>query len=136
MHLFIRLDPEEQQAVVHLMVRMALVDGQLSDTEVEVITPLATLAETSVLDAIADASSPSATAQAWAVLHRPEAARVAVLWMLELAHADGDYGQAERDAVLAEASRLGLDIERIDAIESWVEERRDHRERERELLEL
>ena len=115
-----KLTDEERQAVLRLMIGLALADGKLRDSEVRSLERMGAGLHVDVEELLADSADIDLVAER-AKLTRPVASRVAVLCLVQLAHADGEYSREERDKVIEEVDLLGVDIELLDQMEDWAE---------------
>lgn len=115
-----KLTDEERLAALRLMVGLALADGKLREPEIRALQRMGAGLKVEVEDLIQGLSSIDMAAER-AKLTRPAAAKVAVMCLVQLAFADGEYAQAERDEVIEQVDLLGVDIELLDRIEAWVE---------------
>lgn len=116
-----KLTDIEREAALRLMAGLAVADGQLTTSEVKALERMGAGLDVSITAVLEQAASVDLTAER-AKLTRPVAAKVAVMCLVQLAYADGEYSRIERDVVIEEVDLLGVDIALLDQIEAWVEE--------------
>ncbi|AKF08486.1 TerB family tellurite resistance protein [Sandaracinus amylolyticus] len=114
-----RLTADERRALLFLMTSVALADGKLSDSEVRFVQRLALPVGIEVGELLAMVDE-AHEGELCARLARPVAARIAVLELLRLAHVDDVYTHVEEAAIHELATRLGVDLARVEKLESWV----------------
>ncbi|UJR78891.1 TerB family tellurite resistance protein [Sandaracinus amylolyticus] len=114
-----RLTADERRALLFLLTSVALADGKLSDSEVRFVQRLALPVGIEVGELLAMVDE-AHEGELCARLARPVAARIAVLELLRLAHVDDVYTHVEEHAIHELATRLGVDLARVEKLESWV----------------
>ncbi|WP_180682917.1 YcjF family protein [Tepidicella baoligensis] len=108
------MKPEEQRALLGILVQAALCDGQKVDSERQFIRELAqqldaTAASTHLAQAVQDALLQRVTlAQAAQVLSNPAHRQLAYEWAVAVCDADGLTSTAEKDFLLQLKAQLGL----------------------------
>lgn len=115
-----RLTAEERRALLDLLITVALTDGKLSDAEVQFVQRVALPIGVEVGELLARADV-IVFADVCAVLaKRPYSARLAVIELLRLAHADDVYARAEQAAIVELAARLDVSHPAFEQLEAWV----------------
>jgi hypothetical protein len=113
-----RLNPDEQHALLELLIYMAKSDGKVQDVENEILHQYADLVDV-------DFESLDGTLSPQDLVHRFENAvsRTVVLQeLLRLSHLDGYFADDEKAAILDIAEQMRLPREFVAEIDGWVVE--------------
>ena len=115
--MFLRhLDPDERRAFLHLAWKLIHVDGVLAAEEETLFAQCRRLLDLESEPIPAEVDVGAATAA-----FTSERSRVsALLELLALCHADGDFHPAEQALVRSVASAFGVSAGALSAYESWV----------------
>ena len=126
---------EERRALLLLLTSVALSDGRLSDPEVRFVQRLALPLGIEVGELLGTIDEISIDAVCVQLAARPQAARLAVIELLRLAHVDDVYAHVEQRTIAGLAGRLGVPPETVEAMEDWVHREWEHLARGRRLVE-
>lgn len=113
-----QLHPEEQRAMLELLIYMAKADGKITDVEEQVLQNYATLTQID-FDTLDGNYMPE---ELVARLHSPKARFIVLQEVLRIAHIDGYFAEDEQQAVLDLAAEMGVPLDYLQEIESWVVE--------------
>ncbi len=111
-----RLSPDEQRALLELLVYLAKADGSIADIEREILSNYAGLVDIHMATLNGNLTPDELVPQ-----FQSPASRVVVLQELfRLAHLDGLFDPDEQDIVLDIADMMGVPDDFLEKIERWV----------------
>lgn len=113
-----RLTPEEQHALLELLIYMAKTDGKVHDVEEEILHQYADLVEVD-FDSLDGSQTPHDLLPRFLT---PTSRTVVLQELLRLSHLDGYFAEDEKAAVLDIAEQMQLPREFVAEIDAWVVE--------------
>lgn len=111
-----QLQPEEQRAMLELLLYMAKTDGKITDVEDQILHNYATLTHIN-FDSLDGNYAPE---ELMLRLHSPRARFIVLQEVLRLAHIDGYFADDEQSAILDLAAMMGISLEFLKEVETWV----------------
>jgi tellurite resistance protein len=109
-----QLTPPQQDAFLQLAAQLVAVDGHFSVEEQVMLSELAI----STVDWVPGEVIP--IAELIEAFDEPRSQAAALLELIRLAYADGDYGTEERAFIASLAQRMAITGERLARMEAWV----------------
>ncbi len=111
-----RLEPDEQRALLELLIYMAKADGKVVEIEQEILQNYATLVEVD-FSTLRMNSTPEELMPSF----QSAVSRAIVLQeLLRLSHLDGMFTHSERDAIIEIAKLMGFPLELVRRLDEWV----------------
>lgn len=111
-----RLSPNEQKALMELLIFMAKTDGAIDDIEGVVLKQYADLVNVD-FDLLEGDLTPEVLAPQF---ERPASKVIALQEVFRLGHLNGMFTDGEQSAVLEVGAQMGMPMELLRKIETWV----------------
>lgn len=126
-----RLSPNEQRALLELLVHLAKADGRLKDMEREVLEMYADLVQVDRAEIEGDYSLEQLVPQ----FKTPASRVIALQELFRLSHLDGWFAESEQSEILEVSAMMHVPMELLQKIERWVLDGIEWAERGEEILE-
>lgn len=111
-----RLEPDEQRAMLELLIYVAKADGKVAAIEQEILQNYATLIEIDFSSLREDRRPEELIPQLNSAVSRA----IVLQELLRLSHLDGIFTQGERTAIIEIARLMGFPLDLVHRIDEWV----------------
>lgn len=111
-----QLTPDEQRALMELLILLAKADGRVDDIEREVLASYADLIDVDLDTLDGDAELEELVA----VFSTPASRVIALQELFRLSHLDGWFADSEQSIILDVGALMGVPMELLQKIERWV----------------
>lgn len=111
-----RLEPDEQRAMLELLIYVAKADGKVAAIEQEILQNYATIIEIDFSSLREDRRPEELIPQLNSAVSRA----IVLQELLRLSHLDGIFTQGERTAIIEIARLMGFPLDLVHRIDEWV----------------
>jgi uncharacterized tellurite resistance protein B-like protein len=114
------LNESDREVLVKTLASLAAIDGQVTSEEVEYVNFVSKSLNVTV-DNVFDSIKDKSLAEILAPLDSEGSKKIVLSKLIDLAYADGDYCDIEKQGIREIAKILKISSENISAIETWVQ---------------
>ncbi len=115
------LESTEKRALLRLMAFLTVVDGKITQEEITYLHQISTYMEASA-EGLFEEIAGKTIEDLCSTFERSQAKTIALIELINIAYADGDYSEPERVGVRKIADLLGTNEREVEKLERWVEQ--------------